>query len=347
MEFHRLLAIDIGAGTQDILLYEKNKYIENCVKMILPSYASVLSGRVKKATAEGKDIFFHGGIMGGHPFSSSVKKHIKAGYKVYATPDASRTFRDNPEEVKSWGIEITEDKPQNCLNLELADVNIELLGQSLSHYDVEIPTVIAIAVQDHGECTHGSNRKFRFTHWKNFLASGGKLEELIYKEPPSYFTRMTSIKNALKCDTYFMDTGPAGILGAFCDKEVAKCKDKGIVVVNIGNQHFIGYMVKGNRILGILEHHTREMNPEKVMETIKRFKDRNITEDEVFEDRGHGVSFSPDMKEDTSSWPVAITGPKRELALGGGYYFAVPCGDMMLSGCFGLVEGLKKVKSEK
>ncbi len=33
----RILAIDIGGGTQDILLYEEGKPIENCVQMILPS----------------------------------------------------------------------------------------------------------------------------------------------------------------------------------------------------------------------------------------------------------------------------------------------------------------------
>ncbi|MBM7624189.1 hypothetical protein [Sporohalobacter salinus] len=32
-----------------------------------------------------------------------------------------------------------------------------------------------------------------------------------------------------------------------------------------------------------------------------------------------------------------VTGPNRQLANGLGYYFAVPCGNMMLSGCFGLL----------
>src|SRR5712691_990290 len=33
----RVLAIDVGAGTQDILIYESDKTPENCFKLVLPS----------------------------------------------------------------------------------------------------------------------------------------------------------------------------------------------------------------------------------------------------------------------------------------------------------------------
>jgi len=32
----RILAVDIGTGTQDILLFDSSKRVENCVKMIMP-----------------------------------------------------------------------------------------------------------------------------------------------------------------------------------------------------------------------------------------------------------------------------------------------------------------------
>ena len=53
----RILAIDAGAGTQDILLYESDKTIENCVKMVLPSQTTIVAGRVRQATARGEDVF--------------------------------------------------------------------------------------------------------------------------------------------------------------------------------------------------------------------------------------------------------------------------------------------------
>ena len=32
----RILAVDVGTGTQDILLFESGKTIENCFKMVMP-----------------------------------------------------------------------------------------------------------------------------------------------------------------------------------------------------------------------------------------------------------------------------------------------------------------------
>jgi uncharacterized protein (DUF1786 family) len=52
-----ILAIDIGSGTQDILLYEEGKPMENCVQMILPSPTQLVSAQIQKATAAGKDIY--------------------------------------------------------------------------------------------------------------------------------------------------------------------------------------------------------------------------------------------------------------------------------------------------
>ena len=91
----RVLAIDVGAGTQDILLYESSKPVENCVKMILPSQTSLVAGKIRQATAEGYDIFLTGNLMGGGPCVSAMKRHIRAGFSVYATPLAAKTIRDN------------------------------------------------------------------------------------------------------------------------------------------------------------------------------------------------------------------------------------------------------------
>ena len=35
--YHKILAIDIGAGTQDVLLYDAQLTPENCISMILPT----------------------------------------------------------------------------------------------------------------------------------------------------------------------------------------------------------------------------------------------------------------------------------------------------------------------
>jgi len=39
----RLLAVDIGTGTQDILVFDSSKLVENCVKMIMPSAKPIIA----------------------------------------------------------------------------------------------------------------------------------------------------------------------------------------------------------------------------------------------------------------------------------------------------------------
>ena len=40
----RILAIDVGAGTQDILLWESDRTPENCTQLILPSQTQIVGG---------------------------------------------------------------------------------------------------------------------------------------------------------------------------------------------------------------------------------------------------------------------------------------------------------------
>ncbi len=42
----RILAVDIGTGTQDILLFDSSKLLENCVQMIMPSPTTVVAKRI-------------------------------------------------------------------------------------------------------------------------------------------------------------------------------------------------------------------------------------------------------------------------------------------------------------
>ena len=63
----RILAIDVGSGTQDILLYEAGKPMENCVQMVLPSPTRLAAQKIGAATALKKSIFLSGNTMGGGP----------------------------------------------------------------------------------------------------------------------------------------------------------------------------------------------------------------------------------------------------------------------------------------
>ena len=69
----KILAIDIGSGTQDIILYDTEEPIENSPKMVMPSPTKIISNRI--ARLEG-DLFISGETMGGGPINRALKDHI-------------------------------------------------------------------------------------------------------------------------------------------------------------------------------------------------------------------------------------------------------------------------------
>src|SRR3989442_1646637 len=102
------MAIDVGTGTQDILVFEAGTVIENAVQLIMPSPTALLAEQVKQATAEGTDLFLTGVTMGGGPDHWAVEAHLRKGLKVYATPDAARTFDDDLTRVEAMGVRIVD-----------------------------------------------------------------------------------------------------------------------------------------------------------------------------------------------------------------------------------------------
>jgi uncharacterized protein (DUF1786 family) len=341
----RLLAIDIGAGTQDILLYDEDKPIENCFRLILPSQTVIIAGRIEGATSEGKDIFLCGNLMGGGKCVGAIKRHLQKGLRVYSTPLASKTIHDNPSEIEGLGVKITASRPPHTTQIRLSDIDLYGLRTALKCFDVEMPERFAIAVLDHGECINGSNREFRFKLWEEFIESGGLLKDLVYEEPPPYFTRMKAVQEDVP-GAIVMQTGPAAVWGTLFDTVAASFKDKGLTIVNIGNQHTLAVLFQGERIWGLFEHHTSSLTPEKLKKFIIGLQQQTLTNKDIFDDGGHGcvidASASGGSKDNSFEF-VAVVGPRRKLAEGLEYYFAAPHGDMMLAGCFGLVAGVKSI----
>ena len=342
---NRILAIDVGAGTQDVLLYESGQPIENCVKLVLPSWTRVLSWTIQEATREARPLFLTGNLMGGGACVSAMKRHVRAGYKVYATPRSAKTVRDNLDEVRERGIEIVQTPPgdKGLLTLRTRDVNLDVLQSMLAPFQMQLPRTVSIAVQDHGECLSGSQRRFRFQHWESFVTGGGHLRGLIYDEVPAHLTRMKAVQEDAP-GALVMDTGAAAIWGALQDATVASHQEEGLIVVNVGNQHTVGVLVQGKRIWGLFEHHTVLMSTDKLGDCVSRLCTAGLSNDEVYSDNGHGAHIHMDYPGGFEF--VAVTGPNRALAASLGYYMAVPHGDMMLSGCFGLVAATKALLEE-
>lgn len=337
-----ILAIDVGKGTQDILVWQPGVAPENCLKMILPSATTILAGLIAEATKKGHHIFLSGTTMGGGPCSSAIRRHLEAGLKVFAFKEPALTFHDDLEKVKSMGIHIVEEKPdiEPLKELSMGDINLDTIHRALSLFHVSPPPLVAIAVQDHGFSPEESNRAFRFRQWADLLRSGNGLESLLYQTPPDHLTRMKAIANTVP-GAWIMDTSASAILGAFMDPLVAARRKEGVTVVNIGNEHTVAALIKGQKIWGIYEHHTSLLSAVTLSAHLERFCREDLTNQQIFSEMGHGCQILPGAKEVSTFKHLCITGPSRGRFASLKGHLAAPFGDMMLTGCFGLVGAVK------
>ncbi|HEV2009896.1 MAG TPA: DUF1786 domain-containing protein [Candidatus Limnocylindria bacterium] len=346
MSDERILAIDIGAGTMDTLVYDPGQPMENAVQLVLPSATALAGRKIAAARDQRKPVFLHGNLMGGYHTTNAVWAHLEAGLAVYATETAGRTVHDDLDLLRSRGIVITDDPPKGAVPVEFRDVDLPRLERTLAAYDVTLPETIAIAAQDHGFSPKASNRLFRFEHWRHFLAPGSTLAEHIWRTPPAYLTRLVAIQRDVP-GAIVADTGPVAVLGALEDERVAAAARDGACIVNIGNQHVLGLLVRGETLFGVMEHHTEAVDTAKVARLIARLVSGAITHDEVFADDGHGALVLDGYRALAPFSFVAITGPNRRLARDLGWYEAAPHGAMMLSGCFGLVRGIARLRERE
>src|ERR1700694_853420 len=105
----QILTVDVGTGTQDVLLFDSERELENCFKLVLPSPTVAIADRIRAATAARKRLVLNGVTMGGGPSHWAAMDHLRAGLEVFATPDAARTFDDDLDAVREMGIQLVSD----------------------------------------------------------------------------------------------------------------------------------------------------------------------------------------------------------------------------------------------
>ena len=106
----KILCIDIGTGTQDILLFDSSTEIENCLQLVMPSPTVLVANQIRAATRRGETILLTGSIMGGGPNSWAAEDHVRAGLPIFATRDAALSFNDELEKVEASGIRVVDDE---------------------------------------------------------------------------------------------------------------------------------------------------------------------------------------------------------------------------------------------
>ncbi len=347
-EVIRLLAVDVGAGTQDILVYESDRKPENCFKLVLPSQTQIVAGRIRAATEAKRPVCLVGHTMGGGASSEAIEQHLMAGFPVFATSAAAATIHNRIDRVRALGVVIDEAPPDDAIEVQLGDLDLGALERALSEFGITMPRKVAVAVQDHGFRPGAGNNEVRFEYLQSLLNSGGGLESMVLLSAPSGMTRMEAVLRQCPPDSIVMDTGTAAVLGALGDPEVAHhASGTGAILVNVGNMHTFATLIRGDRMYGLFEHHTGGITSEIIDTLVRRLRDGSLDATSFAASfDGHGAAIHPDYEIDGPFEFVAITGPNRSIARDLGYHEAAPFGDMMLTGAFGLVEGCLR-KSEK
>jgi uncharacterized protein (DUF1786 family) len=358
-----VLAVDVGAGTSDMLVTRTGQPLENAVKLVVPSATQVAAARVAAATDRGQTVVFRGPVMGGGAVTQAMKAHLAAGHPFVATEPAASSFTDDLDRVRALGARVVGDGAADevlrrlpadaVVEVASGDLDATALTGALRLLGVEPRfAAVAVAVQDHGYAPGRSNRVLRFSLWEHALEERRLVGDLFYDaaDVPPELTRLRAAASAAlglagEAPVLAGDTGPAALYGALpADVEDA-------LLVNVGNSHTVCLLALEGRVAGVFEHHTRCLDGSGLEIRLRRWLTGDLDSEEVRADHGHGAVLATGVAgtllgrrgTDAVRVPLIVTGPRRELFTGSTLpaEFAAPHGDMMLTGCFGLLRALQ------
>jgi uncharacterized protein (DUF1786 family) len=346
----RILAVDVGTGTQDILLFDSGQPVENALQLIMPSPTQIAASRIRAATEARYPLVLTGVIAGGGPCHWALEDHLRAGLTAFATSEAAATFDDDLEAVARSGVTlVSEDEVAglDAARISLRDLDLDAIRAALAAFGVPGDfDGVAVGCLDHGASPPGySDRLFRFEHLRRVVERRNDLRAFasLPEELPDYLTRARALVASAdgEAPAVFLDTGPAAALGALQDPTVGAADEQ--VVVNLGNMHALAFHLEGEGIVSLYEHHTGEMTVPQIEDFTRRLANGSLKHEEVFGSKGHGAFYtersSGHATSDGAMPLVAVTGPQRSRLRGSSLhpYMAAPHGDMMIGGCFGML----------
>src|SRR4030043_1836773 len=128
----KILVIDIGAGTQDILLFDSAKKIENCISLVLPTPSKFIAEKLKSIESH---VYIYGDTIGGGSLIRAILNHLKKGYRVAMEESAAYSIRNDLDEVRSMGIEVGGNPSSGHFKeLKICEIDLPLLRQFLTQF---------------------------------------------------------------------------------------------------------------------------------------------------------------------------------------------------------------------
>jgi uncharacterized protein (DUF1786 family) len=350
---HRLLLMDIGAGTLDILYYDVASHLH--YKAVVMSPVQQLAHQIARIPG---DLVITGCEMGGGPVSQILRERADHGDQIIMSRSAAATLHHHLERVESWGINVVSDQKAEQFiqtgtntHIEIGDLQIDRIYQIVQSFGVPLEfEAIAICAQDHGVAPKKvSHLDFRHNLFQKRLDQTPSPAALLFApdEIPETMNRLTSIaRSARKLpakEIYVMDSGMAAILGASLDPRlIAK---RHYLLLDIATSHTVGAAMSDHIIDGFFEYHTHDITCQRVEELLKALADGEISHAKILSEGGHGA-YLRNVVGFSKMEAIVATGPKRKLLSGTklDIIWGAPLGDNMMTGTLGMLEALRQRK---
>jgi uncharacterized protein (DUF1786 family) len=345
-----LLAIDIGAGTMDILCYvpdEKMHY-----KAVVQSPVRTRAAAVE-ATAG--NLAVAGVEMGGGPVTGALQSRAR-NHQVVISSTAAATLHHDPARVAAMGLEIVADGEidrwignPDYTSVTLGDIEPDRIQRIVESFGLPFEfEAVALCAQDHGAAPPGvSHLEFRHQLFKARLDRHPHPHTLLFsrEDLPSEFNRLRSIARAAAAlptrNVYVMDSGMAAILGASLDPTATHLTT--FMVLDIATSHTVGAVVSEGELQGSFEYHTHDMTLERLEQLLLDLPEGRVEHARILAEGGHGAYMRNRVGYDAVQAIVA-TGPKRRLLAPSRLpiTWGAPWGDNMMTGCTGLIEAVRR-----
>ncbi len=344
----RILCLDVGAGTLDILFVDTAR--EPPLKAVVASPVRTIAERAERLPG---DLLVTGGEMGGGPVTEVLRRRA-AIHRVWITREAAATLHHDPEVVDGWGLKGIAAAEAEALrrtrslsHLVLEDIEVERIRTIVEGFGVPFAfDFVALCLQDHGvPPAGGSHLDFRHRLYREPLESGRPLSELLWRaeEVPAALNRLRSAVASARripaAAVYAMDSGLAAVAGAALDPRAPDGRP--FLVLDIATSHTVCAALDKGELCALVEIHTRDLTPQRLEELIRSTAAGEIDHDRVVAQGGHGAYFRRAAGEEALACILA-TGPKRKLAAGirPPVLWGAPFGDNLMTGCAGLIDCL-------
>ncbi len=347
-----LLAIDIGAGTMDILCYvpdEKMPY-KAVVQSPVRTRAAALQATAGNLAVTGVE-------MGGGPVTGVLQERAR-NHRVVISATAAATIHHDPDRVAAMGLQIAADEEMDAWSRDpdftpviLGDIEPDRIQRIVESFGLPFEfEAVAVCAQDHGAAPPGvSHLEFRHQLFKARLDRRPCPHTLLFspEDLPPEFNRLGSIARAAAQlptrSVYVMDSGMAAILGASLDPAVKDLAT--FMVLDIATSHTVAAVVAGGELQASFEYHTHDITLERLEELLLDLPEGRVEHARILAEGGHGAYLRTAVGYDAVQAIVA-TGPKRRLLSASRLpiIWGAPWGDNMMTGCTGLIEALRRRK---